>query len=287
VDRLDRIHYASRPEDAEDAMHEFTHALLQMQMLQRGQPSSEVIFCNPETKSNDDDDDDDQARLVKTLESSHGAIRILLQATSRFLSVPEQQQQQQQQRVTPEFFNSACIALIHFAFHSRERSHAIYKQGGLGCILKILQYYRSVDYLQIIGIAALMVIGKTVGMYLHDLEATILEQIVLAMEYHTESSKVYVVACSALGTLFGPDRSSVMMTGRRCTEKENEEDDCLYSQVLYAICYGLILHLDDPVAQGVGATLLCNIVGPSLAEEMIAEVEYTHGGGMYHAAAAA
>jgi hypothetical protein len=234
-----------------------------------------IVFCNPADKSKNNKD---QARLVETLESSHGAIRILLQTISRFLSYPEQQQP-----VTPEFYNSACIALVYFAFHSRERSHAIYRQGGLGCILKILQYYRTVDYLQIIGIAALMVIGKGVGMFLHDLDATILQQIVLAMEYHTESSKVYIVACSALGTLFGPD-SRVMMMKR---EKENYDDNHLYSQALYAICYGLILHLDDRVAQGEGNALLCNMVGPSVAKEMIAEVEYTHGGGMYHAAAAA
>jgi hypothetical protein len=126
-----------------------------------------------------------------------------------------------------------------------------------------------------------MVIGKNVGVYLHDLVVVILQQIVLAMEYHTESSKVYIVACSALDTLFGPDTSAT----KRC-EKKNDEDD-LYSQALYAICYGLILHLDDPVAQGVGNALLSNMVGPSAAEELIAKVEYTYGDGMYNAAAAA
>ena len=107
--------------------------------------------------------------------------------------------------------------------------------------------HRSVDYVQIIGVAALMVIGKNVGITLMELEALILEQIVLAMEYHPESSKLYVVACSALGTLFGPGSRVI------CHPQDVSEND-LYHRSLTAVCYGLITHGDDQVSQGVGHT---------------------------------
>ena len=98
------------------------------------------------------------------------------------------------------------------------------------------------------------------------------------MEYHPESSKLYVVACSALGTLFGPG-SRVM-----CHPQDDSEND-LYHRSLTAICYGLITHVDDQVSQGVGHSLLCNMVGPDVAEEMISHVQNSLGG-VYAAAAA-
>ena len=83
--------------------------------------------------------------------------------------------------------------------------------------------YRSVDYVQIIGIAALMALGQVYSSFPDDdrsysgsnnqryeystsidVPDVILEQIVLAMESHVISSrKLYEVACSALSTLWG------------------------------------------------------------------------------------
>jgi hypothetical protein len=60
------------------------------------------------------------------------------------------------------------------------------------------------------------------------------------------------VACSALGTLYGPGSSVINSTSS--TDDDDDEND-LYHRTLDAICYGLILHLDDPVAEGVGHTL--------------------------------
>jgi hypothetical protein len=257
LDRLDRIRHAALPSDAEEAMTDFTFELLHLRILkeslqqqqqqQQQQPETVVFHKGDET-------------MLMDLES-HGAISTILETMHRFFG-----------RAAPEFYNSACIALVHLCFQSKGRSEVIYRQGGVGIVIQMMQCYRSFDYIQVIGIAALMVIGKNLGLYLlFDLEATILQQIVVAMECHQESSRVYMVACSALGTLFGPGSSSVICQG-------GDDENVLYHRALNAIAYGLILHLDDQVAQGVGSALLCNMVGPDVAEEMIAYVENTHGG---------
>ena len=64
----------------------------------------------------------------------------------------------------------------------------------------MMNTYRSVDFVQIIAIAALMVVGKNVGIDLFDLEALILTEIVLAMEWHHESAQLFAAQ------LFVPDR---------------------------------------------------------------------------------
>lgn len=265
--------------------------------------------------------------------------------------------------VSPEFFHNATLALIHLAVSSSITSggggggtpfcHAIYQQGGITEIANMMETYRSVDYIQIIGIAALMVLGRSLlasdttttatttattacnsmgtnsmgvvtasgtplpastapptanapqevlfspsdhhnhqqqpqlqhnlnnSKYYLDVESTILFQILEAMESHQESSRVYVVACSTLGTLFGPG-STILVDG-------GEMENYIYHRVLYAITYGLIVHLDDSSAQSVGNALLANMVGDDVAQEMIAEVEQNHcgGPGMIMCAAAA
>ena len=190
---------------------------------------------------------------------ANGAISIVLHAMYRFLGL-----------ASPNFFNSAAIALVHMVFKSRARSRTVYKQGGLGCIVEMMRTYRSVDYIQMIGIAALMVIGKNVGICLFDLEHLILHQIVLAMEFHQQSTKVYTVACSALGSLLGP-QNWIM---RPCfagsaywVSSHRRESYALFHRSLKAITHGLVLHPDDALAQEVGNALLCNMVGPSVAED--------------------
>jgi hypothetical protein len=141
----------------------------------------------------------------------------------------------------------------------------------------MMEAYRSVDFIQIIAISALMIVGKNVGIDIFDLEGPILVEIVSAMEFHQESAQLYVVACSALGTLFGPE-SAVMIP-------HSDEGIELYHRAIDAICYGLvILHLDDRAAQILGKSLLCSMVGPKVAEEMMIFVENSYG--VYAAAAA-
>jgi len=232
-------------------MHNFTSELLELRNIRQ---QKAIVFRKG-----------DEA-LLAFLEQNH-AIQIILNAINKFNG-----------QLNPEFHNSACIALVHFAFQSKERSRSIYQQGGFCCIIMMMQTYRDIDYIQIITIAALMVVGRNVGIEIFDLEATILQQIVLAMEFHEESSNLYTVACSALGTLFGPG-SQVMVP--KCVEEID-----LYYRALDAICYGLVvLHLDDNVCQRLGRTLLCSMVGQAQAEEMILHVE-TSFGVAYTAAAA-
>jgi hypothetical protein len=260
LDRLDRLKCAVKVEEAEDAMYEFSHGLLDMRILKEGLQQqfgpTEVTLFNKGDET-----------MLQDLHA-HGAIYILLDAIRRFMGV-----------ASPEFLNSACIALMHFAFQSKERSRYMYRCGGFGVVIELMQCYRSVDYIQIICIALMMVIGKNVGISLFLLETPILCQIVLAMEHRCESSKVYTVACSALVTLFGPGSSFAVMG---C----DDEND-LYHRALGAICYGLVLHLDDSTAIDAGNTLLRNIVGPNVAEEMVNEAERDHCGGTHVAAAAA
>lgn len=265
LDRLDSIRCASHATEAEEAMEDFAHVLLQLRILKGGlQQLHYHLHDNEEAVFHKCDE-----TLLQDLDTFGAAIHILLDAIYRFTG-----------HASPEFHSNACIALVHFAVQSRERSQAIYRMGGLDCIIRLMECHRSVDYVQNICIAALLVIGKNTGFCLLDLEAVILQQIVSAMEYHQVSCEVYVVACSALGTLFGPESGVVVNSN-----PDNEND--LYIRSLTAISYGIILHFDDRVAQGVGRTLLCNMVGPDIADEMIAEVENDHhGGGVLCAAAA-
>jgi len=249
LDRLSRIQDAESPERAEEPMHNFTSELLQL----RSTKQREVIVF----KKGDE-------TLLYDL-AQHGAIPIILDAIDRSIGY------------SPEFHNSACIALLHFAFQSKERSRWIYDHGGFHCIVKMMESYRTVDFIQIIAIAALMVIGKNVGIDLYDLESAILHQIVEAMEFHQESAQLYIVACSALGTLFGPESRAMV--------PETDEEIEVYHRVIDSICYGLaILHLDDQVAQRLGKSLLFSMVGRHDGEEMILYVEKSYG--VFAAAAA-
>lgn len=250
LDRLEGIHRAVSADEVEEPMHNFTSELLQLRNIHKREA---IVFKKGE-----------ESMLVDL--EHHGAIPIILNAIDKFSG-----------HSNPEFHNSACIALVHFAFQSRERSRRIYQHGGFHCIVRMMQAYRTVDFLQIIAIAALMVVGKNVGIEIFYLETTILVEIVSAMEFHQESAQLYIVACSALGTLFGP--GSVAMI------PQSDEEIELYHRAIDAICYGLvILHLDDCVAQTLGKNLLCCMVGPKVAEEMMYYVESSYG--VYAAAAA-
>jgi hypothetical protein len=168
--------------------------------------------------------------------------------------------------------------LLYLACQSKDRCRCIYIQGGVREITRMMDKYRSVNYIQIIGIAALMVIGKvvlgeTVGRFTDTnlaLESTILLEILEAVEWNQECPRVYVVACSAFGSLFGPG-SKIFLGG-------GELENHIYHRALYAITYGLILHIDDTMAQRVGNALLGTMVGIDVAQEMISEVERNHCG---------
>ena len=192
--------------------------------------------------------------LLAALEYHGAAIATILHAMDRFLT----------RGVPPEFFYCATMALLYLACQSQERCRSIYIQGGVREITRMMDKYRSVKYIQIIGIAALMVIGKVM------LGETILLQILEAVEWNQECPRVYVVACSAFGSLFGPG-SKVFLGG-------GELENHAYHQALFAITYGRILHVDDPVAQRVGYALLGTMVGIDIAQEMISEVERNHCG---------
>ena len=217
---------------------------------------------------------EDESVLV-ALEYHGAAIATILHAMDRFLT----------RGVPPEFFNSATMALLCLACQNQERCRSIYIQGGVREITRMMDKYRSVNYIQIIGIAALMVIGKvmlgeTVGQFTDRnlaLESTILLQILEAVEWNQECPRVYVVACSAFGSLFGPG-SKVFLGG-------GELENHVYHRALFAITYGLILHVDDTVAQRVGYALLGTMVGIDVAQEMISEVERNHCGTCAAAAA--
>ncbi|KAL3944662.1 MAG: hypothetical protein SGBAC_001270 [Bacillariaceae sp.] len=249
-DRLDKIESAESAIEAEGPMHNFTCTLLQLKDVQRQEA---VVF----KKGNE--------TILCQLEQI-GAIPTLLNAIDRFNG-----------ESSPEFNNSACIAIVHFAFQSRERSYQIFKLGGFQTIVQMMETYRPVDFVQIIAIAALMVVGKNAGIEKYDLEWTILVQIVVAMEYHQESAQLYTVACSALGSLFGPHTKTMI--------PETDAGAELYYRAIDAICFGLvILHLDDRVAQHLGKNLLFCMVGQQVAEEMMFYVESSYG--VYAAAAA-
>mmetsp|Transcript_26228 Transcript_26228/g.63911 ORF Transcript_26228/g.63911 Transcript_26228/m.63911 type:complete len:290 (-) Transcript_26228:71-940(-) len=249
-DRLDKISRAQSATEAEEPMHNFTCSLLQLKDVRRQET---VVF----KKGNE--------TLLCQLEQI-GAIPTLLYAIERFNG-----------ESTPEFNNSACIAIVHFAFQSKERSLQIFEIGGFQTIVQMMERYRTIDFIQIIAIAALMVVGKNAGIEKYDLEWTILVQIVVAMEYHQDSAQLYIVACSALGSLFGP--------GSKTMVPETDAGLELYYRAIDAICFGLvILHLDDRVAQNLGKNLLFCMVGQQVAEEIMFYVESSYG--VYAAAAA-
>lgn len=249
-DRLDTISRAQSAIEVEEPMHNFTCALLQLKDVRQQEA---VVFKKG-----------DEALLCRLEEI--GAMLTLLNAIERFNG-----------ESSPEFNNSACIAIVHFAFQSRERSLRIFRVGGFHTIVQMMETYRTADFVQIIAIAALMVIGKNAEVERNDLEWTMLLQIVTAMEYHAESAQLYIVACSALGSLFGPDSSTMI--------PETDIGMELYYRAIDAICYGLvILHLDDRVAQNLGKNLLYCMVGQQAAEEMMFYVERSYG--VYAAAAA-
>lgn len=260
VSHLEKIRTSVRWQDAESAMTAFTTDLLQLsapqQLLFSYQHVTEVFVCSAT---------EDEAVLFY-LEYHGAAIATILNTMDRFLT----------RGISPEFFHSATLALIYLACQNQHRCRSIYIQGGVREITRMMDRYRSVNYIQIIGIAALMVIGKVVlGEPLGKgtcknlaLESTLLLQILEAVEWNQECPRVYVVACSAFASLFGPG-SKVFVDG-------GELENHIYHRALYAITYGLIVHVDDAVAQRVGTALLGTMVGTDVAQEMISEVERNH-----------
>ena len=104
---------------------------------------------------------------------------------------------------TPQFFNSASIALVHFCFPSKDRATTAFQNGGFDLIVDIMHAYRQVDFLQIIGTAAMTVLWKASNenAMSWNIATDVLAEIVLALDAHSEHAKLYTVACSALGTL--------------------------------------------------------------------------------------
>lgn len=288
-DRLEKIGIARSPEEAEGPMHNFTCSLLRLREVRKREAAAASVFQKGDES------------CLRHLERK-GAIPILLNAIDRFSGYS-----------SPEFNNSACIAVVHFAIRSRERSRQILKRGGFGCLVRMMETYRAFDFVQIIAIAALMVVAKNNDHRDHrhhhhhhpaaaaaaaapmmgrrsdptdpTLEWTILKEVVAAMEYHQESAQLYVVACAALGSLLGPPEDGGGPGAMPRAVPDTEEGIELYHRAIDEICYGLVvLHLDDRVAQNLGKNLLCSMVGQQAAGEMMFHVENSYG--TYAAAAA-
>lgn len=306
LDHLDRIETAASIQALEVSMHAFTHELsLQCKQQDAGHPDAQL----PSSSSSSQHQDEvtlfakGDETLLYDLES-RGALIVLLQAmlrclvceqTSRRYSPrrycdefswgwnqqhntmslhhPHAQQQHSQHSqyccISPQFFNSACIALVHLCFQSPRRSKVVSQGGGFDIIVDVMRTYRSVDYVQIIGMATLMVLGRTGSSHAtesnsasssdsHDschhhqspynnryyvyssryLETVTLQEIVVALETHPENVKLYTVACSALATLFGSDsyflvgaRRQVPPAGRHIGQVDNDDD--LYDDDTY------------------------------------------------------
>lgn len=257
---LEKIRVVTDLDELEEEMASFAFDLLQIRLPQESlrlqqrfeivqNPSAELLVF----KKGDEN-------LLNDLEA-HGATATLLHTMRRFLYCDSF-------GTSPEFFNSATIALIHITFQNQARARNVAINGGIRLIEDMMKTYRDTDYIQIIGIAALIVLGKSIGLDNANIKEHILGQIIVAMEYHQETSRVYIVACSALGALFGPQSNILVKSGSRGSK--------LYHRVLTAISYGIILHVEDRVAQGVGHDLLCRIVGSDVAEEIIMELESSH-----------
>jgi hypothetical protein len=257
LDRLERIQSAPSPEQAEDAMNEFTYELLDIQRVD-SQERMIIFHQGSETMLTD---------LV-----SNGAIDVLLYAVRKFRGY---------RQASCQFYNNACIVLVHFALKNKARARLIYQKGGFDCIVDIMQSFRSVEFLQLTCIAALLVLGKQVGVGDYgrnkELDSLILRAIVEAMENHQASANIYVEACSALGSLFGPE----------CLFSEHSEDEEeLLQKALGCLCAGLVEHSYHEAAQGVGGALLRCMVGPDLAEELIEDAALERYGTHLAAAAA-
>jgi hypothetical protein len=295
-------------------MHEFTHELLQLRAR-----SGSLSSLSPSSSSSSNINGDET--ILSELESS-GSIVILLQSIRfalQYVNSYDPDSSSSSSRgagemntidISPHFFNSACIALVHFCYQSQHRAVIAYQDGAFDTIVQVMRRYRAVDYVQVIGIVALMIIGrnhpiqtnKCTNNY-YDIETSILREIVIAMESHQNNPKLYTVACSAMGNLFGLGSSSsstssavtgwstnltFMMNNntmihalppssqqpQQCT---SQFDDDWYHRALSAICYGILLHADDDGAMMMGNTLLVNIVGPDVARDMVGEIEWIHG----------
>ena len=274
LDRLSSTATSTDPnvqhiEEMEDAMRRFTEGLL-------GERQFRNLCQNNDTGSGRDDrrstnhvvpssselrmifKGDEQ--LLQDLAGS-GAIDRLLDVILRNLDVIP--------TLSPGFFNNACLALMQFAFENSERSRHIFLDGGLSILIRLMERYRSYDYIQIISIAVMMVIGKNVGFGQYYFELPILNQVVIAMEHHYQSHQVYTVAVSALETLYNVGSTNLRDTlASRCIG--------LWNRGIDAICYGLIVHQENEQALYVGNNILCSLVGPDDAEEMIRSWEQQH-----------
>lgn len=295
--RMERIQEARHPLHVEEAMADFTCDLLQLRIVMSPPPTSSHIPSNGRS----DASSSSSVLLFNTSDETllydlhtHGAIVILLNAMKKFWG-----------RASPEFYNSATMALVHLCYGSQSRSDILYQQGALSVTLRMMQVFKSLDYIQIIGMAMLTLLGTNVSLIsCWEVEHMIIFPIVQTMEHHFPSSKVYVVACTALrpfldaGTIASETTTLISQEAswysyhshnvHDSTADVEKDGVTILSRLLFAVTYGLLFHLGEPSAQSVGHALLSNMMGPDAAHAMITKValrsqDCTH----HHCAAAA
>eukprot|EP00934_Nitzschia_sp_Nitz4_P004235 Nitzschia sp. Nitz4//scaffold107_size73032//53030//53878//NITZ4_005767-RA/size73032-processed-gene-0.112-mRNA-1//1//CDS//3329532614//4225//frame0 len=259
--KLAKIQDALDPSIAESAMSDFAMDLLQLSSTTSTDPSTitassttSTTSCNSYVFSTGDE------TLLQDLHSN-GALAILLHVMQRF---QEQQKHHERGGASAEFFNSATIALVHLSFGSKSRTKHLYDLGALEVIHRMMQEFRTTDYVQIIGIALLTVLGRNTTIRKEEMERLVWMQVVQAMEYNPTCSSLYVVACTALGVFMDPSSTF------RC-------DCALVCQILKAVASGLVHCMADPMAYGVGFSFLSTMLGQEAAYAMLADVEGRQG----------
>jgi len=165
----------------------------------------------------------------------------------------------------PHFYHRSLGILCMFLMQEQDNEEyalQVLEKGGIDSAIGIMQTMGSNEFLQVTGITLLVLLLSNLPVEkCSDLSATILENVVKAMELHKESAKLFEFGCNAIGNSFAP--------GAKISQD-------LAQRAVSCVWYGVTKHSHDEEAQEVGRCLLYHMVGPETAKAMIDHAEYHH-----------
>lgn len=97
-------------------------------------------------------------RRAKNKLSLRGAIPILLRVMQIcIVEVRACRRSGRKCTITPKLFNNICISLVCLCFSNSYQAFLCYQYGGFHVIVDVMRIFREIAYIQVIGIAALMI----------------------------------------------------------------------------------------------------------------------------------
>jgi hypothetical protein len=180
---------------------------------------------------------DHEGKMLVHILANEGVITSIVEVMSR-------------PRVTPRLVYRALGVLTLFA---QEEAREVESEGGFHAIVSALRNFPEKEFVQEAAIVALVECGRRSEQYRSNVQ-DVLEVVVLAMENHKHSPKIFYLACSAIRIV---SQSGIVL------------GDELANRIYGNLLDGIVLFPEDQKAQNSGREVLGLWVGFENALDMI------------------